>query len=93
MKCYLHIGTEKTVTTTIQSFLSTNREYLKDQGFYYLESLGSPNNRYLSLLGFDQSRRDDFTKRLHLFTDEQIVGFQEKIEYDFKNEVNFLLTY
>ena len=90
MKCFLHIGTEKTGTTTIQSFLSKNREYLKNQGFYYLESLGIPNNRYLSLLGFDRTRRDDFTKSHHLFTDEQIVDFQKKIKNDFKNEVKDL---
>lgn len=34
MKCILHIGTEKTGTTTIQNFLDINRESLKEQGFF-----------------------------------------------------------
>ncbi|HEG4692280.1 TPA: hypothetical protein SD903_000708 [Campylobacter jejuni] len=35
MTCYLHIGTVKTGTTTIQNFLENNREFLKQQGYYY----------------------------------------------------------
>lgn len=32
---YLHIGTPKTATTSIQSFCYQNREILEKQGFYY----------------------------------------------------------
>lgn len=34
-KLILHIGTEKTGTTTIQHFCHQNRELLEEQGFYY----------------------------------------------------------
>ena len=32
-KLILHIGTEKTGTSTIQKFLGTNRTFLSEQGF------------------------------------------------------------
>ncbi|EAW0606865.1 hypothetical protein YZ24_08275, partial [Campylobacter lari] len=35
MTAYVHIGTPKTGTTTIQKFLSDNRELLLKQGYYY----------------------------------------------------------
>lgn len=36
----LHIGTEKTGTTTLQSFLSKNRDALSKQGIIYPKSPG-----------------------------------------------------
>lgn len=39
-KCFLHIGTEKTGTTTIQRFLAGNRESLAKEGFLYTLSGG-----------------------------------------------------
>ena len=39
-KCILHIGTEKTGTTTIQSFLGNNRASLARQGILYPSSTG-----------------------------------------------------
>lgn len=35
MTCYLHIGTMKTGTSSIQNFLYLNRELLKQQNYYY----------------------------------------------------------
>ncbi len=40
----LHIGTEKTGTTSIQDFLALNRAQLKQQGILYPESLGQRNH-------------------------------------------------
>ena len=37
MKAVLHIGTHKTGTTTIQSFLGANREKLRKQGIFLSE--------------------------------------------------------
>ena len=46
-KLFLHIGSEKTGTTTLQNFCSINSAYLNDQGFFYpcLEELPYVNNR------------------------------------------------
>jgi hypothetical protein len=45
MKAVLHIGTEKTGTTTIQSFLAANRKKLRDFGIVVPTSPGVGNHR------------------------------------------------
>lgn len=64
MKLYLHIGTHKTGTTTIQRLLSANRESLKKQGVWYpgySEVLGTERDHYAHLdlarvIGGEQSK-------------------------------------
>ncbi|MEE4278089.1 MAG: hypothetical protein V2I82_06455 [Halieaceae bacterium] len=58
MRCILHIGTEKTGTTTLQDWLYANRELLSEQGIYLCESTGTPNNRLLA--AYCQPGFDDF---------------------------------
>lgn len=90
MKCFLHIGTEKTGTSTIQEFFSNNRNQLARRGYYYPESLGLPNNRFLPVAAFNTSRRDDFTTQLGLISDDALIAFQKNILLNFKNEVRKL---
>jgi hypothetical protein len=45
----LHIGAEKTGTTTIQEFLSLNRERLLAQGIYFPSSVGLKNHTRLAI--------------------------------------------
>ncbi|NOR87726.1 MAG: hypothetical protein GQ527_08970 [Bacteroidales bacterium] len=47
MKTYLHIGTEKTATTSIQHFLSNNKELLSQLGYIFPNDKGS-NHTYLA---------------------------------------------
>lgn len=61
MKCFLHIGTEKTATTTIQSFLSLNRKRLREYGYFYPESIGFLNHSSLSIAAYELTKRDDLT--------------------------------
>ncbi len=60
MKCILHIGAEKTGSTSLQHWLYSNRGELAEHGFYLSDSLDSPNNRLLPI--FFQSRIDAWTK-------------------------------
>ena len=46
--CFLHIGTEKTGTTSIQNFLSKNRSRLSRQGIIYPRSPGNQNHTALA---------------------------------------------
>ncbi len=41
MTAYVHIGTEKTGTTSIQEFLCINQEKLKTQNIIYVSLVGS----------------------------------------------------
>lgn len=81
MKCILHIGTEKTGTTTLQHFLYANKEALGKMGFGVLKSMGKGNNRRLASYGMhDYKLYDDY------FVSKNITKKEEKIEHDSETE-------
>lgn len=88
MKCYLHIGPQKTATTTIQNFLSLNRELLLKNGLAFPISLGNYNNRKLPLAAYNLNRRDDLTLRLGIRSDSDLQKCQQKIIEDLKHELD-----
>ena len=47
MQCFVHIGTEKTGSTSIQSAMSDYVDLLEDQGIYLARKCGYPNNMLL----------------------------------------------
>ncbi len=65
-KLYLHIGTEKTGTTTLQEVLFQNKESLKNEGFHFLQSAGVRNNRKIPAYCMDDDNYDDFFKDLRI---------------------------
>ena len=71
----LHIGTEKTGSTTIQNFLKANRNKLMQQGIYISEDLMIPsgNQRWLAALAYNSARIDE------LISDQ---GYRSKAERD-----------
>lgn len=70
MQAILHIGTEKTGTTTVQSFLALNRKTLRDAGILVPVSLGAANHRLLPAMVNDADVIDDlFRQRGLLETD------------------------
>jgi hypothetical protein len=87
MKCYLHIGLEKTGTTFIQRLIDINRKPLEEAGIYIPESLGSGNHRKISLLGFDPKRRDDYTKYLSIISDDDLKEFNDKTLQNLSEEL------
>ena len=87
MKCFLHIGTEKTATTTIQNFLHLNRQGLLDKGYIYTKSAGLINNRALPVLAYNSSRRDDFTRGHFIDSDSKLISFQKERLSILKNEI------
>jgi hypothetical protein len=56
MDLYLHIGPDKTGTTTIQKFLEVNREALAAQGYLVPKSPGLQRHFKLYLYGFDDAK-------------------------------------
>jgi len=46
--CFLHIGTAKTGTTSIQNFMATNRSGLQEQGIIYPRAPGKQNHAALA---------------------------------------------
>ncbi len=63
MRCILHIGTEKTGSTSLQTALSVNREHLSERGIFYSKAAGSLNGRALAA-AFCQYSSDDYLARL-----------------------------
>lgn len=59
----LHIGTEKTGTSTIQRFLHSNRDRLLADGWTLPRSLGEPDQRQLAALCNDDAFVDAFLRR------------------------------
>jgi hypothetical protein len=73
MKCVLHIGTEKTATTTLQDWLYANQSALRDCGVALSDMLGKTNNRHLP--AYFQEAFDDF------FLDKGIRDLRQKEAY------------
>ena len=71
----LHIGTEKTGTTTIQNFLKANRDQLRRQSVYVSKDLMIPsgNQRWLAALAYNATRIDELIST---------QGYRSKAERD-----------
>lgn len=91
MKCILHIGTEKTGTTTLQHFLYANIAALKEQGFGILKSMGKGNNRRLASYGMRDGRlQDDYFLMHGIRTESEKKEHDRETELLLKNELNEL---
>ncbi|MEB3334024.1 MAG: hypothetical protein VKP70_03470 [Cyanobacteriota bacterium] len=67
----LHIGTEKTGTTSLQKLFAINRELLGEAGIYIPDFFGKFNHRLAEYAFEDDGRNDAFTKSLGVFKNLQ----------------------
>jgi len=88
LKVIVHIGTEKTGTTSIQAFLYKNRKKLKDAGYYFIQSAGQQNNRILPAYCIADDKPDDFFWEKGIRTLEQRVEFKREFIKDFEDEIH-----
>jgi hypothetical protein len=72
VQAFIHIGTEKTGTTTIQTAMQANREALAGRGVAYLKSPGARSHRLLTAYCMRDDRADDF------FRDNGITDPQDR---------------
>lgn len=79
MEVYIHIGTEKTGTTSLQNFFQLNREVLAENGIWYPKCVGIEKHFSLSIYCRAESIMDDLNAR----TDLNSIGSIRK----FKNEL------
>lgn len=63
MHLYLHIGTAKTGTTTLQHFMYANRVQLAAQGVAVLDSAGGPNSSVLAAFSQPEDEFDHYFLR------------------------------
>jgi hypothetical protein len=63
-KVFLHIGTEKTGSTSIQRFCQLNRRRLQKHDVYYPRSVGDESHHLLAGAFLPEARRHDFCPKL-----------------------------
>lgn len=86
----MHIGTEKTGTTSIQSFLYQNRKKLQKEGFHFLQCAGKTNNREFPTYCMNNYRDDDFYRNLGITTLDGRIAHKRKFIKKFGREVGGL---
>ncbi len=87
MKCYLHIGPEKSATTTLQEFFHLNRTRLLEKGYLFTGSAGEKNNHKLAVAAYDPGRRDEFWAYEGLETAVDLLKFQRQIMRSLSEEI------
>lgn len=87
MKLIIHIGTEKTGTTSIQELFHINREFLIHQGYYYLRSPGERNHRALAAYGMPRQRFDDFLINNGIDDTEKRLKFDSEVAENLAREL------
>lgn len=86
MIVYLHIGTGKTGTTSIQTFLELNREALQKQGIIFPQSPGRRNHRRLTMYALNDGIVDNSRRSRGLLQPEQLTHFREEFRRRFREE-------
>jgi hypothetical protein len=76
--CWLHIGVEKTGTTSIQSFLAANRTALRAEGRLYPIVPGAVGHLGLVAFALDDDRLDGTRKARNLATPAQFADFRDE---------------
>jgi hypothetical protein len=83
---YLHIGTEKTGTTSIQRFFRSNRDLLRGKGVLYPSSPGNENHTGLTVAAQELSRHGPLRKIRGIRTPEQARKFRDELVRDLTGE-------
>lgn len=88
MKAILHLGTEKTGTSTVQKTFAQNRDALISQGFYFMRSTGNGNDRKLAVYCYDEDQYDDFHRSNGVNTYEKKIEFEKAFVKNFEEEIS-----
>ena len=87
-RLYLHIGTEKTGSTSIQAFLKINKPLLGEQGIGVPSELGTEMHFILQLMANDDNYTDSFTMNLELSNNaEERMALKQNWEERFIQEI------
>lgn len=83
---YIHIGLEKTGTTTLQEFFFLNRDNLAKAGIHFMSSPGTKNHTDLAVYAYDKTLGDLIIQK-NLQTPEARDAFRESFLVRFKSEI------
>ena len=79
MKVVIHIGTEKTGSTTLQEFMRLNRDVFLSNGVYVPKCLGRLNHRKLAVYCMNYNKSDEFIKKKGLIKKEKRDIFRQEV--------------
>ncbi len=82
MKLVLHIGTEKTGTTSFQVWVQDNRDILRSEGVWPAQTLNVPNNVALPVFARDADKREDSFLHFGIESEEDHAAFRAKVRVD-----------
>ena len=86
MHCFLHIGVEKTGTTSIQKFLYLNRALLNQNGYQLTDSLSKPNNTGITVLSLSSLKNEEI-KYFSVVSSEQSLIKKQFLKRSINEEV------
>jgi hypothetical protein len=86
MDLYLHIGTEKTGTTSIQHFLYENIEKLKEKKIYLSQSIDFPNNQSLVEIFRGKLLQNKYYIKNKIYNENERKIFFQELNEKIKNE-------
>ncbi|WP_052781518.1 coiled-coil domain-containing protein [Campylobacter coli] len=89
MTAYVHIGTEKTGTTSIQEFLYINKSIIQKQNYFFAQSMGIKNHWDLAFLGYSLNKKDSYILNNSLWNFQAIKQHKKNIFSKIKDEVKF----
>ncbi len=87
-RLYLHIGTEKTGSTSIQFACAMNHERLRKAGFLYPRVPGERNHVRLTLYAIDHGRSADLRPRAGLGLDRDYERFKHEFQHSLLQEIS-----
>lgn len=92
MEAIIHIGTEKTGTTSLQEYLLLNESLLKKNDIYLSHTSGLPNNRSLVAYAMNYCVTDDFFCHRDIKNNSEKNIFDEEFLVNFHTEMKILLN-
>ena len=88
MHATLHVGLEKTGTTSIQNLLKNNSKILLKNKYFFSNKLGFPSNIYLAAMSIDSSRKNDLMQILNI-QNEKLLGIKlDEIKRNYKKDIS-----
>ena len=88
MKLYLHIGAEKTGTSTIQEVLFQNKKLLSACGHHFLQCAGRRNAKSIPAYAVNDGHFEQFFRRHNINTSKNKHQFKRKLELNFDEELS-----
>ncbi|MFG5150616.1 hypothetical protein [Campylobacter lari] len=85
---YIHIGTAKTGTTSIQNFLFHNQKVLQKKGYFFPQSIGKKNHVHLPGCVYSIKKMNGYRKVHHLQNDNIFMDKQKEIINNLSKELS-----